>query len=92
MFFASSLLVGPRRPSPAASQPVPRWSYVKLVKAVAVYWHIVRGIRAVSEEGRSPLMGAFRAGIKKARPHATREKASCCFRICGVLPILPTCC
>ena len=78
--FVILFLVGPRRPSPAASQPAARWSLVKQVTAAALYRHMVRGIRAVSEEGWHPLTGAFWTSMKKV--------PFCC-RICVVLPILP---
>ena len=45
-FSASVLLVGPRGPFPASSQPGARWRYVKLIKAAVTYRSSARDLRA----------------------------------------------
>ena len=58
-FFGAVLLLGPKSSSPVSSQPGVRWSYVKLVKAAATYWRVVRGTRAAFGGEWSPRMGRF---------------------------------
>ena len=73
-FFGSVLMLGFKSASPASARPGVRWSYVKLAKAAAAYWHVVRGERAVFDIQLPPRMGVFWAGIKRSRIHATLEK------------------
>ena len=58
-FFGAVLILGPNSPSPVSGLPGVRWKYVKLVKAAAAHWRVVRGVRAVFDSERSPRMGAF---------------------------------
>ena len=74
-FFANVLLVGPRRASPALSQPTIYWSYANLVKAAVTYWHSALGVQAVCAKERGPQMGAPWIGLRKL-VCALREKAS----------------
>ena len=58
-FFAAVVLLGPKSPSAVTGQPALRWSYVRLVKEVAAFWHVVRGMRAVLDAERRPRLRAF---------------------------------
>ena len=77
-FYASLgavLMLGPKSASPAFAQPRVRWNYVKLVKAAAAYWHIVRRERAVFGNQWAPRMGVSWAGIARSRVHVAVEKS-----------------
>ena len=73
--LAAVWLLGPKSPSSVTGQPAVRWSYVKLVKAAAAFWHVLRGKRAIFEDEWSPRMGVFWNGIKRSRVRATSEKS-----------------
>ena len=78
-FFGGVLMLGPKTASPVTSQPGVRWNYVKLVKAAAAYWRVVRGERAVFDIEWTPRMGVFWSGIKRSSVHSTAEKVPLMF-------------
>ena len=72
-FFSAAVMLGPKTASPVSVHPAGRWSYVKLVKAAAAYWHVVRGSRAVFDCEGSPRMGVVWSGIKRSCVHVSTE-------------------
>ena len=74
-FLGAGPLVGPRTSTSSPGASAIRWSYVKLVKAAVACWRSVRGTSPVFQENWNTQMGAFQAGLRKARSHASREKA-----------------
>ena len=50
-------------PSLFTLQPAARWDYVKLAKAEAACWNVVRGKYAVFDVEWSPRMEVFGSGI-----------------------------
>ena len=70
--FARAFLVSPSGPPPVSAQPAARWSYAKMVKALALYPRAVGGVPYVFDDGSGPEMKATSAGREKVRSHATR--------------------
>ena len=66
-FFGAVLLLCPKSSSPAPSQLVVLRNYVKLAKAAAAYWHVVRGTRAVFGGAWSPRLGFFLVGSQEEK-------------------------
>ena len=73
-FFGAVLILGPESPSPVSGLPVVRRNYVKLVKAAAAHWRVVRGERAVFDAEWAPRMGVFWSGVKRKCIHPSVEK------------------
>ena len=73
-FFGAALLLGPKSPFPVSGVPGVRWNYVKLVKAAAAHWRVVRGERAVFDAEWSPRMGVFWTGVERKCVRFFRSK------------------
>ena len=73
-FFGSTILLGPKTPSPSAGRLALRWSSAKLLTAAVAFWHIARGSRAVFDGQWPPRMRVFWSGIKRSRVHVSSGK------------------
>ena len=80
-FVTAAVLHGPKSPSTHTGQPAVHSSYVEPAKAAVAFWHVVRGMRAVSDAEWPPRMGASWAEIRRSRVFASLvDKLAVCTR------------